>query len=221
MHRWGLPTVQNSKINSLLRGVNQKEKTPSKLMRKLWHLAGGSFFPVLALFVSREVLLITVGTITGILILWEISRFAFPGINRWTISHLRIVLKREEQFQPTGTTLLLVASLVVFCLFEKYIAITSLLFVAIGDPVASLVGEKYGKHAVLDKSLEGSLACLISCLAVGMLMTSLSPSLALPVVAYGAIWATVVEMLSINVDDNFTMPLFSASAMALATFCLM
>lgn len=220
MHRRYFPLVQNNRLSSLLGGVSKRIKVPSKLWRKLWHLAGGALFPVLALFVSREALLITVGAITGIFILWEISRFAFPEINRWTISHLRIVLKREEQFQPTGTTLLLVASLVVFCLFEKYIAITSLLFIAIGDPVASLVGEKYGKHAVLDKSLEGSLACLISCLAVGMLMTSWSPSLALPVVAYGAIWATVVEMLSITVDDNFTMPLFSASAMALATFCL-
>ena len=221
MHRWDLPKVQNSKINSLLRGVSKKEKTPSKLLRKLWHLAGGSFFPVLALFVSREVLLITVGAITGMFVLWEIIRFAFPAINHWTISHLGIMLKQEEQFQPTGTTLLLLASLVVFFLFEKDIAITSLLFVAVGDPIASLIGEKYGEHTVFNKSLEGSLACLISCLAAGMLMTSLSPSLAIPVVAYGAIWATMVEMLSITVDDNFTMPLFSASAMALATFCLM
>jgi dolichol kinase len=171
MHRWDLPIVQNSKINSLLRGVSKKEKTPSRLLRKLWHLAGGSFFPVLALFVSREALLITVGVITGIFLLWEVVRFVFPDVNQWMTSHLGMVLKKEEQFQPTGTTHPACSLSACILLCEKYIAITSLLFLAIGDPVASLVGEKYGKHAVFNKSLEGSLACLISCLAVGMLMT--------------------------------------------------
>jgi dolichol kinase len=43
--------------------------------------------------------------------------------------------------------LLLLASLVVLLLFEKYIAITLLLFAAIGNPVTSLVGDKYGKFS--------------------------------------------------------------------------
>jgi len=210
----------NSKLNSLLRGGSKKGKVSSKLWRRMWHLAGGSFFPVLALFVSREVSLITVGIITGVFVAWEIARFVSPGVNRWTTSHLRIVLKSEEQFQPTGTTLLLLASLVVFSLFEKYIAITSLLFVAIGDLSASIIGERYGNHAVLNKSLEGSLACLMACLVIGILMTRLSHTVSLPVVAYGAICATVVEMLPIPADDNFTIPLFSAVAMALATLYL-
>lgn len=220
MHRWYSPPIRNSKLNRWLRRANKIDKIPTRLWRKLWHLAGGLFFPALALFVSREALLITVGAITGLFILFEAVRFAFPGIKRWITSHLGIVLKREEQVQPTGTTLLLLASLVVFFLFEKDIAIMSLLFVAVGDPIASLIGEKYGKHTVFNKSLEGSLACLISCLAVGMIMTRLSPAMSLLVVAYGALWATVVEILPIPVDDNFSMPLFSAGAMALASFYL-
>jgi len=220
MHRWYFPLMPNSKLNSLLRGASKKGKVSSKLWRRMWHLAGGSFFPVLALFVSREVLLITVGIITGVFVAWEIARFVSPGINRWTTSHLSIVLKREEQFQPTGSTLLLVASLVVFSLFEKYIAITSLLFVAIGDLAASIIGGKYGKHIVFQKSLEGSLACLMACLLIGILMTRLSHMVSLPVIAYGAICATVVEMLPIPADDNFTIPLISAIAMTLATLYL-
>ena len=215
MHRWYSPPIRNNKLNSWLRRANKIDKVPTRLWRKLWHLAGGLCFPVLALFVSREALLITVGTITSLFILLEVGRFVFPGVNRWIISHLGILLKGEEQFQPTGSTLLLIASLVVFFLFGKYIAITALLFVAIGDPVASLIGGKYGKHAVLSKSLEGSLACFISCLMVGVLIARLSHAIALPVVAYGALWATMAEMLSIDpVDDNFTMPIFSAGAMA-------
>jgi len=173
MHRWYFPLMLNSKLNSLLRGASKKGKAQSKLWRRLWHLVGGSFFPVLAFFVPREALLITLGVITSVFVAWEIARFVSPGVNRWSSAHLRIILKREEQFQPTGTTLLLLASLVVFFLFEKYIAITSLFFVAIGDLAASIIGEKYGKLAVLQKSLEGSLACLMACLMIGILMTRL------------------------------------------------
>jgi len=214
MRRWYLPPVLNRKLNSLLREINNK-RVPTKLWRRLWHLAGGLFFPVLALFVSKEVLLITIGTITGVFVFWEVIRFIYPNVNRWTTSHLGTVLKREEEFQPTGTTSLLMASLVVFFLFEKDVAITSLLFVAIGDLAAAIIGEKYGKHMVLKKTMEGSLACLVSCLLIGLLVAGLSNTVNISMIIYGAFCAAVVEVLPIPVDDNFTIPLFSAGFMAL------
>jgi dolichol kinase len=106
----------------------------SKLFRGLWHLLGGSFFPVLALFIPKAVLLITLSILTAIIVAWEITRFASPTINRWTVSHLGLRLKREEGIRLTGTTYLLISTLAVFLLFDKYVAITSLLFLSIGDP---------------------------------------------------------------------------------------
>jgi dolichol kinase len=126
-----------------------------------------------------------------------------------------MMLKKEEQFRPTGTTSLLLASLVVFSLFEKHIAITALLFVAVGDLAASIIGQKYGKHRFLKKTLEGSLACLVACLLVGMVTAGLSDTVNLTMAVYGAFCATIIEMLPIPADDNFTMPLFSAGTMAL------
>ena len=221
MRRWYFPLMLNSKLNTLLRGANKRGKVRSKFWRRLWHLAGDLLFPILAFFIPKGVLLITIGAVTSVFIAWEIARFVSPSINQWTTAHLKIILKREEQFQPTGTTLLLLASLIVFLSFEKYIAITALLFVAIGDPVASLVGEKYGKHELsLQKTLEGSLACLIVCFLIGMLITRLSHTMSLPVVSYGAICATFIEALPIPLDDNFPMPLLSACMMALAALYL-
>ena len=218
MRRWYfLPMLNNKFANRFLKAGNS-ERVPLMFWRRLWHLAGGSFFPVLAFFIPREALLITVGVITGIFIAWEVARFVSVRINRWSVSHLRMILKREERFQPTGTTLLLLASFFVFLLFDKYIAITALLFVAVGDPVAAIVGSRFGKHMLSEKTVEGSMACLASCLIVGMLMTKTSSTLTLPTVTYGAICATVAEMLPIPADDNFTMPLSSAVVMALIAF---
>jgi len=179
---------------------------------------GGSFFPILALFIPRGTLLITLGAITAIFITWEIVRFTSPNVNRWMVSHLGVILKREEGFRPTGSTYLLLASLIVFLLFEKYVAIASLLFLSIGDFMATVIGERFGKRRVFNKSLEGSLACLVSCLLIGMVMTWVGPVMVLPVAIVGAVAATLVEFLPIPADDNLTIPIFSAGIMRLADF---
>lgn len=192
----------------------------SKLWRRLWHLVGGSFFPILALFIPKGALLITLGAMTGIFVVWEIARLNIPRVNKWMVSHLGVILKKEEGFRPTGTTYLLLASLAVFLLFEKYVAITSLLFLSIGDLVATVIGEEYGRPALFSKSLEGSLACLVSCLLIGMLMVGISPTMGLPVAVIGAVTAAIVELLPIPIDDNFTIPLFSGTMMTLTAICL-
>jgi dolichol kinase len=192
----------------------------SKLWRRLWHLGGGSFFPILALFIPKGALLITLGAMTGIFVVWEIARLNIPRVNKWMVSHLGVILKKEEGFRPTGTTYLLLASLAVFLLFEKYVAITSLLFLSIGDLVATVIGEEYGRPALFSKSLEGSLACLVSCLLIGMLMVGISPTMGLPVAVIGAVTAAIVELLPIPIDDNFTIPLFSGTMMTLTAICL-
>jgi len=208
--------MMNSKANTMPLGINREGRMQSKLWRRLWHLLGGSFFPVLALFIPKAVLLITLGTMTAIFVVWEIVRFASPGVNLWTVSHLGVILKREEGIRLTGTTSLLLASLVVFIIFERYVAITSLLFLSIGDLIATVVGQRFGKRKAFNKSLEGSLACLAACLLIGMVMTRVSSTMVLPVAIVGAVSATIVEFLPIPVDDNLTIPLLSAGIMTLA-----
>jgi len=200
--------------------TKERRNIQSKLWRRLWHLLGGSFFPILALFILRETLLITLGAITAIFVTWEIVRFASPRVNRWMVSHLSVILKGEEGFRPTGTTYLLLASLAVFLFFEKYVAIASLLFLSIGDLMASVIGERFGKRILFNKSSEGSLACLASCLLIGIVMSRLTPAIALPVAIVGAVSATIVELLPIPIDDNLTIPLISGGLMALAATCL-
>ena len=191
-----------------------------KPWRQLWHLLGGSLFPILAIFIPMKTLLITLGAITAIFITLEIARFISPSVNQWLLSHLGIILKREERVRITGTTYLLLASLIVFLLFDKYVAIASLLFLSIGDLMATVIGQKFGTRRVFSKSIEGSLACLASCLLIGVIMTIVGPVMVLPVAIVGAVTATVVEFLPIPIDDNLTIPSFSAGIMTLATHYL-
>jgi glycerol-3-phosphate acyltransferase PlsY len=208
--------MMKSEASSSFRRATEKGNMKTKPWRKLWHLLGGSFFPVLAFFVPKEALLITLGAMTGVFVVWEIARLNNASVNRWMASHLGVILKNEERYRPTGTTCLLISSLAVFFLFDKYVAITSLLFVSIGDLVATVIGEEYGRQVLFNnKTLEGSLACLVSCLLVGMLLSRISPSMALEVAMVGAVSATIVELLPIPIDDNLTVPLISGGIMTL------
>lgn len=192
----------------------------NRLWRRLWHLCGGLFFPVLAFFLPREALLWSLGIITAVFMVWEIARLTSSSVNRWMVSHLGFILKGREYSCLTGTTWLLLSSLAVFLFFDKYVAITALLFVAVGDLVAAVVGGRYTKRRIFNKSLAGSLACFLSCLLIGLVMTKVSPSMVLPVVTAGAVTATVIELLPAPADDNLTIPVFSAGIMALTAFHL-
>lgn len=192
----------------------------NKPWRVRWHLLGGLIFPALAIFIPIWVLNIIIGVITAIFVGWEITRFISHRVNNWMVKHLAAILKKEERFRLTGTTYQLFGSLAVFLLFDKYTAITSLLFLAIGDCMARIIGQRFGKTRLFHKSLEGSLACLGSCLIIGVAMSYFSPNLTLLVAVIGAVTATLVELLPIPIDDNFTIPILSAGVMTLTMLCL-
>jgi len=192
--------------------INEKSTTLSP-WRKFWHLIGGSVFPVAALFVTRDLLFVSLGAVTAIFVSWEIVRFVSPNINRWIVSRLKLIIKKEEVSRPTGSTYLLIASLVVFFFFEKYVAITSLLFLSIGDFAAATIGHKFGRHRLFQKSLAGSLACFISCLFGWPDNDPTVAGMALYVVLAGVVFATVVEFLPIPLDDNLMVPVVSAGIM--------
>jgi dolichol kinase len=186
------------------------------LWRKLWHVLGGCLFPVLAFFLPQGWLLALLGLAAAILVAWEVLRFTSARFGGWMQAHLQWVLKTQEQYRPTGTTYLVLASLLAFVAFDKYVAIASLFFLALGDPAAALVGKRLGHWRLAGKSLVGSLACLAACVVVGLLMLQTGGGLTLPVVLAGAAAAAVVEFLPLPLDDNLTIPVGSALVMALA-----
>jgi len=189
---------------------------PSKHWRRWLHLIGGSFFPILALFVPSKALLLPLAIVAGVLSIWEIARLNIPHLNQWMISHLGEALKPREHSQATGATCLLIASVIVFLFPDKYVAIASLLFLSIGYLTAKVIGEQYGHRILFKKSLEGSFACLVSCLFIGILIARIASTISIPVAIIGAVSATIVELLPSPVDDNLTIPIISALMMTLS-----
>lgn len=178
------------------------------IFRKGWRLLG-LVFPILYILTSREITLFYTSVTLGIFLLGDLFRFLNSDFNHWLFIRFKLILKAEEKKRfLTTTTTFLISSLLTIIFFKKEVAIYSLSFLVIGDAASALIGTYVGRIKIKNKSLEGSLAFFITCLISAALLNKLSKlSLPLPVLLIGALTGAVVEVLSLPLDDNFTIGL--------------
>jgi glycerol-3-phosphate acyltransferase PlsY len=185
--------------------------------RKLYHLTGLTF-PVIYYFSNKKITLGVLAVITILVGIAEILRFRFPVFNQKIFSYFGCILKKQEKRGISGTTYFLIASLLTTFFFEKAIAITALTFTVFGDAVAAIWGSLFGKIRIKDKSLEGSMACFILCFFIGMILIAINVAINVKLVLFGALAATLMEILPVGIDDNLTMPIFAGLVMELVGF---
>ena len=184
----------------------------------------GCIFPLVYYFVSRTpipmvkfpaVKFIPIGIIIFFLILiiiLEIERHKYPGLWPYITSKWYGKIFKKQPGRILGDTYFLIGSLITIIFFSNSIAIATLLFNAFGDSASGIVGTKYGKTKFFGgkKSLEGSVAFFIACLIIGLILLN-SPRVALNLstIFVGALVATLIEFISIRVDDNLSVPIIS------------
>jgi len=84
----------------------------------------------------------------------------------------------------------------------------------IGDTVAALFGLRFGRKKIFRKTVAGTSACLVSCLIIAYIVYKLpNASLPLSIGILGAVIATIVEALPIEVNDNVIIPIFTGAVM--------
>lgn len=185
-----------------------------ELARKLIHLSSISIAIIYCAITKELALLLLVPLFTGFLLVDLLKNF-IPPLSRWYHDTFDPMLREHERekepLQFNGATYITFSALLLVLFFPKLIAITCFSMVAISDTMAALVGKKFGRHKIGEKSLEGSLAFLASALAIVMVV----PHLDLKAGIITAISATFVEALTLRinnykVDDNLTIPLVSA-----------
>ena len=144
--------------------------------------------------------------------------FLFFDITRHRIVWIQSIFKyffndmlrgHEQRGHLTGATWVIIGSLISILIFTKYVAVIALIFMSLGDTAAGLIGQKFGKHKVGNKTWEGFLAGLIICFIVAINF----PFLPLKISLVGALVAMIMELLPIPLDDNFKIPLGSGAIM--------
>ncbi|HNX02728.1 MAG: phosphatidate cytidylyltransferase [Candidatus Cloacimonas sp.] len=142
----------------------------------------------------------------------EFYRFWQKDFHRTFYRVFGILLRKHELRNFTGATYMLFSAVICVAFFNPLIASCAMAFLTIGDTFAALVGINFGKRWFnnRNKSLEGSLACFISCAIFGIFWLG-NPLLAV----LGALSATIAELCNIPLDDNIKIPIVSALVMTL------
>ena len=181
-----------------------------ELKRKTIHL-GALAIPLGVWVVPDRIALTILGVLAGICLTGDLLRMMHPWLRRAYFAVFgRIIRDHERTEKLTGATYVLWSAFLCVWLFDKHVAIVSLIYMILGDTMAALVGRRWGQRRIRrGKTVEGTLACLGICCMVGVV---------LPLVPWwkaliGAFVATVVEILPTGVDDNLGMPFVSAVVM--------
>lgn len=184
-------------------------------LRKLIHLTGAAF-PLFYLVAPRTTVLATVASALVLVVAVEWGRQHWPILERlfeWLIGP---ALRQGEESKPTAGTWSMVGILISVAVFKREFAIPAMFYAQVGDPAAEIVGRRWGRHRMPSgKSLEGSLACFLVSLAIGLACCQVLP-ISPGVAALGALVATGAEAAPLPLGDNLSMAPLAGLAMTLA-----
>ncbi|MBW2981801.1 SEC59/DGK1/VTE5 family protein [Candidatus Woesearchaeota archaeon] len=183
------------------------KKIKPETKRRIFHIVNGMIFVSLIYFNIITPLFLIILLIVGGLGCLLSLKYNVPIIN-FLLKHF----ERPEDmkvFPGKGSFFYVLSVLLVLVLFDKDIAMASIIIMALGDSIAPLVGQYYGKikHPLSDKKfLEGTLAGGIAAFLGALIFIS-------PVEAvFASIAAMIAEGINlkfsgISVNDNISMPL--------------
>lgn len=183
------------------------------MWRRLFHMGAGSSIPFLAIFVGADVMVVLMATLLGLAVLVEGARLRYPDLNAVMVRRLRPLLKETEARRLTGATYIAFSSLVCFLVFDESVAIVALFFLALGDPVAAIVGSRVQGVRIWGKSPVGSVAFFVIALASAGALHGAGQVSWHGGLAVGAAVAALVELTPLFIDDNVTIPLAGGAAM--------
>ncbi len=177
----------------------------AELYRKSFHLLGLGI-PAAYFFLDKREMITGLVLVTFIVVSVDFIRFRSANLNRVFMRIFGVMLRAHEHRSLSGSTYLMTASLIAVSFFSREIAIISILFAVVCDAVAAVIGKRFGRIRIFEKSLEGSLAFLATALIIAYAFGTGSPY----PYFIGAFAAALIELLPIDVDDNFLIPVLSA-----------
>jgi dolichol kinase len=193
------------------------------LARKTWHCGMGVFMALFYGLGTPKVICVFILLLAlGFFLTAEYARLMFPKWNAFAIRVMGPLMRKSEVNKVSGTPFYVGSVLLSVAIFPKPIAILSILFLAIGDPMSSIFGITWGHLGPRfsnGKSLIGTAAgmgvcCLITFLY--LLIIGVPAVSSVFIALAGGIAGGGAEMLPLEIDDNFSIPLISGLALWVA-----
>jgi len=194
----GFLGIMPSMLKLIEKSESKKENKRLEISRDVVHLIIGIAIISLAALLPGPrqliVALIIMGFILG----------SYTIISKGKFSRMLYKFERKNTYFGSGAIWLALGALLSMgFIFSRNFLIAILAAIFIGDPLATIVGVKFGKHRIFynrEKSVEGSFAYFAAVLAVAYPFIGLY---ALPI----ALIAAFVESWGIKIDDNLMVPI--------------
>jgi dolichol kinase len=185
-----------------------------QLGRRLFHCANGvATATAYALLFTHEQVIHIFGTIACVVYVVDRVRIAYPEVvARYAPWVNRLLVRAEEQVRESAMIPYAIAVLLTILTVPKAAAIVAVYTLAIADPLAAVVGIRWGRRRIaLNRSLEGSTAFFAATLVIAAVVLGKGTDGA-PLAIGGAavtiaLAAAGCELLPLRIDDNLTIPL--------------
>lgn len=192
---------------------NNQISYKQELLRKTIHLCSLSL-PLLYFYTDIETTLSYIIPLFLIVLILDIFSKKGRILHHFVFKYFGSMLREHEKKDGlvlNGASWVLISALLVFAIFPKILAITSFTILIVSDLSAALIGRRFGRHSLFDKSWEGTSAFFISASFIIFFIWSILPERNMYFLYFG-IFASIItaftELVSniIKVDDNISVP---------------
>lgn len=207
-------------LTALFPTIRPATKKDIQVLRKLWHAGMMVALAVLYTYAipSQKLALMLIAFIGGPLVMFDLIRLKWRGLNRFSSFIFGPLMRRHELLSLSSMAYFIIGLFVVVAVFPKPVVILSILCLALGDPAAGIVGIKFGKDKLVNgKSLQGSVACLTVCSILTFVVLNhygISSQYLLFISMIVGSAATIAELLTPKTsDDNLIIPIVTAGTL--------
>lgn len=188
------------------------------LMRRLWHISMGLVIVAIYqwLVTHQQALKILAGFLCFTLVI-EWLRLSNTRFNEKVFKFWGPLIRDSEVKHLSGATYYILGALFTIAIFPKTIAVLALTYLAVGDPLASIVGILTKNKTNLiwknGKSLLGTLAASIACGLVSWFYFDTYTFQFALLSVLGGVAGGLSELISsdFKLDDNLVIPIFSGA----------
>ncbi len=193
--------------------ANEQIPMSGELARKIIHICSLSI-PIGYYYLSYKTTLWILIPVTIFALFIDYGRFYFKWISKFFLSVVGPILRDHERDSSkkllSGGSFVLISACICILVFPKIIAITAFSILIISDAASALLGRRFGKHHFLDKSLEGTLAFIVT----AWIVVAIAPKVAgvweeYILTMFAAVLGGILEASSVTLrtDDNFSVPI--------------
>lgn len=193
------------------------------LMRKTWHMVMGLMIAFLFLAgVPQDTAIILLSFSLGLALVIESARLRSSSFNSKVMRYWAPFMRSHEVRQMSTIPHYIASVIIAIAVFPKPVAVLSILYLACGDPLASVFGILYGHKGprfANGKTVIGTVAGVCVCFLLSLIFLktlSLPTDTVLFLSVIGGLAGGTAELLPLEVDDNFTIPVVSGFVLWLA-----